>query len=626
MDRRTFLVSAGAGAAGSALGVRSGRAQTGSSNPASGPKPNILFILVDELRYPSVFPSGVSSVDQFLASFMPNVYALWQRGVKFGSHYTAATACSPARGVLISGLYSQQSWLLQTIKNGLGLSRVSPTPPLNPVFPTYGKLLRRTGYETPYIGKWHVSIPPQNPPRLEAYGFTGLTWPDPDGANLQGTVGDLTSNPPYLNDQVISNQAVQWLSARQPSDGPWCLTVGFVNPHDQQFFWAGTEFQTYNNLFAPGAPLQPILTYSTTSPPIVSWDDDPLKSPPPLGYPTLPPNWQSAAYIQANKPSLQYFAQTFSDAIWGGVSDDSNQADFTIQPYPNLANTGIGVAPYSYWQRCLDSYTNVMSIVDQRIGEVVSALPVDVAQNTIIIFASDHGEYAGAHGFVAGKVGSCYEEPFHIPLIVVDPSGRFVGDIDTIRTGLTSSVDMLALLVSLGHNGSRSWMIGNLAEIYGQRHDMLPMLQSASAAGRPHVLLATDELVPGFYFFNDPPPHVAAVRTQTAKLGAYAKWDPFTGQINPATLQTEFYDYSTPEGAAELVSNPNDPRAGPMLDALLNDFIPNELRAPLPGRFGVAQNVSKEVYLLFQAAILNIPANGFKGQDLRDLFGFGQEF
>ena len=130
MDRRAFLVSAGAGAAGGALGVRSGRAQTVSSGPAPGPKPNILFILVDELRYPSVFPSGVSSVDQFLTTFMPNVYALWQLGVKFGSHYTAATACSPARGVLISGLYSQQSWLLQTIKNGLGVPRASPTPPL----------------------------------------------------------------------------------------------------------------------------------------------------------------------------------------------------------------------------------------------------------------------------------------------------------------------------------------------------------------------------------------------------------------------------------------------------------------------------------------------------------------
>jgi hypothetical protein len=70
MDRRTFLVSAGAGAAGSALGVRSGRAQTGSSNPASGPKPNILFILVDELRYPSVFPSGISSVDRAVREYL----------------------------------------------------------------------------------------------------------------------------------------------------------------------------------------------------------------------------------------------------------------------------------------------------------------------------------------------------------------------------------------------------------------------------------------------------------------------------------------------------------------------------------------------------------------------------
>jgi len=93
---------------------------------------------------------------------------------------------------------------------------------------------------------------------------------------------------------------VEWLSARQPGDGPWCLTVGLVNPHDQQFFWAGTEFQTYNNLFAPGAPLQPILTYST-SPPIVSWDDDPLKSPPSLGYPALPVAGAERALDQAHR-------------------------------------------------------------------------------------------------------------------------------------------------------------------------------------------------------------------------------------------------------------------------------------------------------------------------------------
>jgi uncharacterized sulfatase len=665
MDRRDFLKSTGAAAAGGALAgaglsARPSFAQAPGSDPVPGPQPNILFVLVDELRFPSVFPSSVTAtdrfqaVDQFLAQYMPNVHALWQSGVKFGSHYTAASACSPARGVLISGLYSQQSWLLQTIKNGLGTSQVSPTPPLNPVFPTYGKLLRAAGYTTPYIGKWHVSLPQKSPPpsfvdpsydpRLyEVYGFDGRTYPDPDGANLQGTVGDHNTYPtssggvagPYLNDQDIRNQAVQYLGARRSGDRPWCLTVSFINPHDQQFFWAGTEFPTYNDLFASSPPFSPVVPYNVAPPgPVVDPSNDPLKDPPSFGYPTLPPNWESAASIQANKPSLQSFVRTFSDAVWGGVADDPAQSGFTIQPYPNpnnvpkLVNKVIGYAPYSYWQRCLDSYTNVMGIVDQRIGEVLAALPKDVLANTIIVFGADHGEYAGAHGFVAGKVGGCYEEPFHIPLIVVDPSGRFTGDVDTVRTGLTSSVDMLAFLVSLGYNGSRAWMTGQLAQIYGQRHDMVSMLRSASAPGRPYVLLATDELVPGYFFYDGVPPlHVAAVRTQDAKLGTYSTWNPATGRIEPGSTQVEFYDYGTPEGILELVSNPQDPRARPLLNQLLNDLIPNELRAPLPGRYGAAQTISKADYLLFQALMLNLPGTGGSaGDDLRNLLGIGQEF
>ena len=664
MDRRDFIKSAsvaalGGTAAGAGLSFRPSQAQTSGAVP--GPQPNILFVLVDELRFPSVFPSSVTATDrfqavgQFLSQYMPNVFNLWQSGVKFGSHYTAASACSPARGVLLSGLYSQQTWLLQTIKNGLGASGVSATPPLNPVFPTYGKLLRTAGYTTPYIGKWHVSLPQMSPPPsfenpaanphlYEQYGFDGRSYPDPDGANLQGTVGDHntyttssgTVTGPYLNDYDIRDQAVHYLSRRRSSDRPWCLTVSFINPHDQQFFWAGTEFPKYNTLFELYQPATPVVPYNVGPPgPVVAPNDNPLQDPPALGFPTLPPNWESAASIQANKPSLQSFVRTFSNAVWGGVADDPGQQGFDLQPYPNpnseskLINVGIGYAPYSYWQRCLDSYTSVMGIVDQRIGEVLGALPTDVAQNTVIVFCADHGEYAGAHGFVAGKVGGCYEEPFHIPLIVVDPSGRFNGDIDTPRTGLTSSVDMLSFLVSLGYNGSRAWMTGPLAQIYGGRHDMVSMLRSASAPGRPYVLLATDELVPGYFFFDGQPPlHVAAVRTQDAKLGTYSTWNPFTGQIEPGSTQLEFYDYGTPEGMLELANTPNDPRALPFSDALLNHLIPYELRATLPGRYGAAQTVSKAAYLLFQQLILNTSGggSGSASDDLRNLLGFGQEF
>jgi uncharacterized sulfatase len=252
-----------------------------------------------------------------------------------------------------------------------------------------------------------------------------------------------------------------------------------------------------------------------------------------------------------------------------------------------------------------------------------------VAQNTVIVFASDHGEYAGAHGIMSGKILTCYDEAFHVPLIVVDPSHRFVDDIETVRTELTSSVDMLALLVSLGHNGSRAWMTGPLAEIYGRRHDMIPMLRSASAPGRPYVLLATDEIVPGYFFYDGVPPlHVAAIRTQDAKLGTYSSWNPVTGLIEPGSTQVEFYNYNTQAGRLELANTPQDPRAQPLLDLLLNDLIPNELRAPLPGQYGAAQAVSKAAYLLFRALVLNLPGTGNTSaeDDLRNLLGVGQEF
>ncbi|MDO9711083.1 sulfatase-like hydrolase/transferase [Paracraurococcus lichenis] len=632
MERRNFLKSAGMAAAAGALAGKEGIAGSGDAppGPVPGPQPNILFILVDEMRFPSVFPEGVTDAGGFLQKFMPNVYSLWQRGVKFGQHYTAASACTPSRGVLITGLYSQQSWLMQTLTNEPG--QVSATPPLNPAYPTYGKLLRRAGYQTPYVGKWHVSF--EVVTGLEPYGFRGLTTPDPVGYNLQGTVGQKPGTPYYqytfLNDEDIAQQAVQWLGRRRADDRPWCLTVSFVNPHDQEFFWAGTEFQTYNNLFPDGSALQPVKKYSTPGdPPVVAWDDNPLKSPGSYGYPALPPNWESAATLQANKPSTQVMGQLASAAIFSGIAQETpDQTGFSVRRYPipdSSVNIGYGVAPFGYWQRCLDSYTAIMQIVDQRIGEVLQALPREVADNTIIVFASDHGEYAGAHGFMSGKILTCYDEAFHVPLIVVDPSHRFVGETETLRTGLTSSVDMLPLLVSLGNNGTQDWLSGRLDSIYGARHDMLPMLRSASAPGRPYVLLASDELIPAKFNFNDSPIHIAGIRTSSAKLATYATWTPRTGRIEPGTVELEFYDYATPEGVAELANTPGDERAQQMSRLLLDDLIPNELRARLPGALAAAQDLSKAAYLFTEAQALDTSAP----TPVRDLLaglGYGREF
>ena len=67
---------------------------------SAGKQPNILFILVDEMRFPKVFPKGITTPDQFLQTFMPNTYKLWSNGVKFANHHTAASACTPAAASL----------------------------------------------------------------------------------------------------------------------------------------------------------------------------------------------------------------------------------------------------------------------------------------------------------------------------------------------------------------------------------------------------------------------------------------------------------------------------------------------------------------------------------------------
>ena len=644
MNRRDFVKSAGAvygaGLLGGA-GVSPMLAQT--TNAVPGPQPNILFLLVDELRFPSVFPAGITDVGGFLAKFMPNLYSLWKCGVKFGSHYTAANACTPARGTLISGLYSQQSWLLTTL---LGKPTEEPAevdvviPVLNPKFPTYGKLLQAQGYATPYCGKWHVSNPYPSTNGLNAYGFDYQLYPDPTGNNLQGTYGDesvQTTNSQgqpitliYHNDADTVDSAIKVLDGINRGSQPFCLTVSLINPHDREFFPQGTEYQTVNEVFA--AQSLPQHTVYPGQGPQVPWDKNALKSPPQYGYPELPPNWESQAEWDAQgKPTTHTFIKNFQELVFGGITEDSTQTTSTVVPYTTSDGTEYGVikTPFSYWSRGLDSYTQIMQIVDEQIGRVLcklNSLPKSVVQNTVILFASDHGEYSGAHGLPQGKLGTVYEEAWHIPLIVVDPSGRFTNDIDTLRTGLTSSVDMLPLFASLGARGTNDWMTRELAKIYGGRHDMLSMLASCKAPGRQYVLHTTDEIAPGYYNPTKAPTHVLGLRTQEYKLGIYADWKTASSNIDATTAQFEFYDYATEGGRMETVSTPSDPRAAATFKELQQHIIPNELQALLPARLLSAQVESKVAHLLFRALIDNLPEQSWADGGLLNLLGYGGAF
>jgi len=540
VDRRTFLrrgvvaggLLAGAGSAAWAVegaggappsllpGARSGR----------GGRPNILVVLVDQLRFPQWFSPASGGV-----GFAPNVARLRQGAVSFGGHYTAANDCSPARSTLVTGLYTHQTGCLMT-----GASTLSAG------FPTWGTALREHGYRTYWYGKWHLTHgdnhwnAARGRPVLESYGFSGGTYPSPDGAPGQG----------WRVDPHIALQFADWY-AHHAGDEPWCTTVSFVNPHDIAWWYELT-------------------------------DRVPPEASAPHSVHKLPANFETPEHLaEQHKPLLQRSLQDTSAASFGAV------------PF-----TGPDVLPR--WLPFLDLYVKLQLEVDRHIGHVMRTLHSrpKVAANTIIVFTSDHGEYGGSHG-MRGKGAAVYEEGIRVPLFVKDPRGLLTRAPEKVRTQLTSSVDIVPLLLTIA-TGSDAWRRdGYYAHIAG-RLDLATLLADPTAPGRPYVLHATDEIVSEFaveLYAANAPLHVIMIRTPHAKYAVYANWTSDGIEVLPHGQQSELYDYGTPGGRLELDNSVTTSRLTEPLNASLLHAFATELRSPLPRRLIAAQTAGIDNYI-----------------------------
>jgi len=521
-DRRTFikrgLLAASLAAAGARLPAAAqaargpgARRRSATTRGIAGAKraPNVLVILVDQMRAPAWVPASVQ-----LDALLPNLALLRERSVSFERHFTASNDCSPARGALLTGLYPHQTGCMIT-----GRSR------LDPGFPTWGVLLREMGYETTWWGKWHLN--PHANASLEPYGFAGGTYPSPNGAPGQGTEVDGS----------IVDQFAEWFDEEGGRE-PWCATVSLVNPHDVAWWYRFTS-------------------------------EIPRESSPPAWVGQIPPNFERPEELAARgKPLLQRSLQQTAARSFGAVPFSG----------PELV---------SAWSGLMNTYLLLQSYVDSQVGRVLATLATHprVRANTVVVFTSDHGEYAGSHG-MRGKGASAYEEAIRVPLYVHDPRGLATAATGVPRYQLTSSVDFPALLLTLA-DGTGAWRREpRLAHLAG-RLDLAAICAGPDAPSRPWVLHATDEDVTEFA--TEPhaaqaPRHVIALRTQRGKLGVYSNWLAGSIAIDAAGQEVECYDYGSGEGRAELA---NVAGASALEEELLRTLeaqaIPDELRAPLPG-------------------------------------------
>jgi arylsulfatase A-like enzyme len=535
VDRRTFLkrgAVAGGLLAGAGLGIKALSEADGDPSAKPTPvdrtahkpaqqRPNILVIVVDQLRYPQWFsatPMGMA--------LPPNLRRLREGAVSFGHHYTASNDCTPARAALLTGLYTHQTGCM-----------ITGGSTLDPGFPTYGTMLREHGYHTRWLGKWHLThhdnhwTPDAGEAALERYGFAGGVYPSPDGGPGQG----------WHKDPTIAAHFHEWY-AEEARREPWCATVSFVNPHDIAWWYV--------------------------------WSDRvPAETTARRTIRGLPPNFETPELlIERNKPRLQRSLQDTAAASFGPV------------PF-----TGPELAPI--WLDFLDLYAKLQREVDRHVGSVLQTLHSrpEVAANTVVVFTSDHGEYGASHG-LRGKGAGAYEEAIRVPLLVKDMRGKLTSSPQTVRTQLSSSVDVAPLLLTIA-TGSNDWRSEAHYSHLADRLDLAQILADPQAPGREYVLHATDETVTEFAiaeYAANAPLHVVAMRTQEGKFALYSHW-PDEG-IEPLSegQEAELYDYTTASGRLELHNAAEHTSLESTMREQLQKAFVHELRKPLPERLQAA--------------------------------------
>jgi arylsulfatase A-like enzyme len=542
INRRTALAGATIAAGAAAIGVGGyeflRKPGPSDSAVAGGGKPNILVIVVDQMRHPQWFPGP-----QQLIGLLPNIGRLRTRSTSFESHYTASNMCTPSRGVMTTGLYSHQTGCLFT---GEGPSESS----LAPQFPTWGTMLRAQGYRTWWWGKWHLGHAGDTTPEgLDAHGFSGGTYPSPNGAPNQG----------LQKDPGIADQFVEWFDD-YAGNGPWCTTVSLVNPHD-----------------------------------ICWWPKNPLPDDVPHWFDAAPLNFETPDDLRRRgKPQLQIDYLNFLSPLLTGA----------------LSYSGPDVA--RQWARCLDMYLWLQQQVDTQIGKVLDKLASrpEIDRNTVIIFTSDHGEFGGSHG-LRGKGAAAYDEAIRVPLLIRDPHGHLTPKPGDNRTQLTSSVDLAPLLLTIGYGGN-GWRAESRYSYLAGRADLAAIAGNAATPGRAWIAHVTDDMsveematllkavntraVFGMSQLpteipTSAPSHIIAVRTHGAKLSVYSYWKSGGMDIDTSRpIERELYDYATPLGRQEVDNQAGRNVKESELQALIDHEVLPEVRAPLPVFLNDAQD------------------------------------
>ncbi len=341
MNRREFLVRSGLSCVGLGAAMR---CAAGAERPASK-SPNIIYLLADQLRYQSCGYAGDKQART------PNIDRLASEGVSFRQAVSSMPVCSAYRASLFSGKY--------TTSTGMVINELR----MNPNQVCLGHALTQGGYDTGYIGKWHLyanhlgdhfnpvnSFVPRGPHRL---GFDGYWAAYNFHHDYYGAYYHTESPEKIFYGEGVfepdaqTDMAIDFLSKKKDGAKPFFLMVSYGTPHDP--------------------------------------------------------------WVRSNVPAKYY--DMFKDVDFEMPPSYSDEMDPYGDGWSNIEKSPRQI---NQWMR---NYYAMTANLDWNIGRVMQAVDeAGLGGDTLIVFTSDHGEMFGGHGRM--KKNIFYEEAARIPFLM----------------------------------------------------------------------------------------------------------------------------------------------------------------------------------------------------------------
>lgn len=331
-------------------------------------RPNILFIMADDHA-----TNAISCYGSRLAQVAPtpNIDNLARKGMRLESCFCTNSICTPSRATIMTGKYSH--------KNGVYTLRDA----LDPAQPNVAKYLRKSGYQTALIGKWHLHSEPSGFDYYHVLDGQGRYF-DPrfiengnwekEHRKKRGEIGKIYKG--YSTD-IVTDMAMKWMKGRNHKK-PFFLMCHFKAPHEP---WEYAK--RYANYLA----------------------DIEIPEPDSL--------WEDKSHRSQGSREYGYTIDTLTKRMLKKNYHSEGPIDIHgLNKKQQRKKT---------YQIFLKRYLRTIKGVDDNVGRLLKFLSRNnLAQNTVVIYTSDQGYFLGEHNYIDKRW--IFEESLRMPFIVRYPA------------------------------------------------------------------------------------------------------------------------------------------------------------------------------------------------------------